>query len=86
MPHEQAISVLIEESDPSRRAAAHLLLGRRAMARKDRLAARRHFQEATTLEPSNFAARSELMRLDGVSAHNTPRTFFRWLLHRSAQA
>lgn len=58
------IQVLLEESDPLQRSAAHLALGQRAMAREDLGAATHHFREAADLDPTDERPRSYLRTIE----------------------
>ncbi len=55
-----AVLVLLEESDPLRRCAAHLELGQRAIARHDLATAVDHLQEAADLDPTDERPKSIL--------------------------
>jgi Tfp pilus assembly protein PilF len=74
-PRDPAITVLLEETDPRLRLDAHLELGRRAMARRDAVAARTHFEEACDLDPTDERPRAELR---GLARPTTKRGFLRF--------
>ncbi len=70
-----AIRVLMEETDPRLRAEAHLLLGKRAVARDDAIAAEAHFQEAAELDPADEDTWALLRR---VRRHMKPGSASFW--------
>lgn len=59
--------VLVEDPDPAARLAAHLELGRRAVARSDLELAETHFREAHALDPSDERPHAELRGLKAAS-------------------
>ena len=50
---DHAVRILLEETDPVRRARAHFVLGQRALARDSTLVARDHLAEAIDLDPTD---------------------------------
>jgi Flp pilus assembly protein TadD len=70
--------VLVEDADPTARAAAHLELGRRAVARRELDLAQTHFQHATDLDPTDERPRSELRDLAPAEVAAPRRRFLRW--------
>lgn len=73
-----AVRVLLEETDPIRRSAAHRDLAERAMAREDLIEARVHFREAADIDPTDEVSREVLKSLPQES---TP-SWWRRLLGR----
>lgn len=70
--------VLIEESDPRVRLAAHLELGRRAVARRELELAQAHFREASDLDPTDERPRAELRGLSPAAPATRLRLFKLW--------
>jgi hypothetical protein len=61
---DNAVRVLLEETDPVRRARAHFVLGQRALARDHTLVARDHLSEAIELDPTDERPRTVLKTLE----------------------
>ncbi len=60
---DQAVRILLEETDPVRRARAHYVLSRRALERDDEPSARDHLSEAIDLDPTDERPRVALKDL-----------------------
>ena len=73
--------ILLEESDPLQRSAAHLELGHRALARDNRQLAETHYREAAQLNPSDPQAAQALQGIGAtLEAARRPRGgLFGWL-------
>ena len=65
--------LLVEETDPQIRLAAHLELGRRALGRRDLEIAETHFRQACDLDPTDERPRAELRGM----GRNERRGFFK---------
>lgn len=57
------VAVLLDESDPVRRARAHLALGERAIARDALELATEHLREAVDLDPTDEQPKALLAKL-----------------------
>jgi hypothetical protein len=83
MPSEaHPVRVLMEEADPIRRCAAHLVLGQRAITRDDVVTATDHFREAAELDPTDERPRAALLDIEGLQSDTRSswgRTIFGWL-------
>ena len=70
---ENPVQILLDETDPVRRARAHLALGRRAMDRKDNGDATEHLREAADLDPTDEAPRELLAQ---IGANRRPKSWW----------
>ena len=77
VPRHPAL-VLVEDADPAARLAAHLELGRRAVARREFELAATHFREANDLDPTDLRARAELASLQSTPPERRRRLFSWW--------
>lgn len=76
---DDPVQILLQETDPLRRARAHWQMGQEALARHDPVNAAVHFEEAFDLDPTDERPRVQLEALRAEPPPTLLRSLLKYL-------